>query len=226
MSDDHGPSRLAAGDITLATYEATAQRYIRVSRPAPVLLAFLDRFADAVGSGHVLELGSGPGLDAVYLEGRGLRVSRTDAVVAFIDLLKAAGYEARLLDARIDELGGPYDGIFANAMLLHLSRAEFNDLLRRARRAVLDTGILAFTVKEGDGAAWSEAKLDLPRHFTYWREPALRSVLARTGWAVEVIEQVAGRTEPWLYVLARPMAAEPATPPLPIARRAGHRGTG
>jgi hypothetical protein len=30
------------------------------------------------------------------------------------------------------------------------------------------------TLKEGDGEEWRTVKLGLPRHFTYWREPALR----------------------------------------------------
>ena len=46
------------------------------------------------------------------------------------------------------------------------------------------------------------AKLDLPRHFTYWREGPLREVLASTGWWPVAIERVQGR-EPWLYVLCR-----------------------
>ena len=54
-----------------------------------------------------------------------------------------------------------------------------------------------------DGEAWSNAKLDLPRHFTYWREPAVRTVLDRTGWHLESIDHVEGRTEPWLHVIAR-----------------------
>jgi len=68
---------------------------------------------------------------------------------------------------------------------------------------VIDGGVLAFTVKEGDGDAWREAKLDLPRHFTYWRERSLRDVLAQTRWAVMSIDRIAGRVEPWLFVMAR-----------------------
>jgi len=49
-------------------------------------------------------------------------------------------------------------------------------LLTSPRRAV-DGGVVAFTVKEGDGAEWSTAKLGLPRHFAYWREPAVRDPL-------------------------------------------------
>jgi SAM-dependent methyltransferase len=191
-------------DITLRSYETGAQRYVdQGAALSPALCAFLDRLAETVGSGRVLELGSGPGVDADYLEQRGLNVLRTDATQAFVDMMRAAGHEARLLDLRTADLGGPWQAVLAQAVLLHLHPAQFAEALQRIRQAVVDRGVLAFTVKEGDGDAWSEAKLELPRHFTYWREPSLRNVLARTGWTVMSIDSVAGRVEPWLYVMAR-----------------------
>ena len=53
------------------------------------------------------------------------------------------------LDVRTAELGGPYEAILADAVLLHLTREQFADVLRRARCAVVDGGLLAFTLKEG-----------------------------------------------------------------------------
>lgn len=132
--------------------------------PGPAVLAYLDRVARLVGAGTVLEFGSGPGWDASYLESRGPRVVRTDGAPAFVAMLRAAGHSARLLDVRVDDFGGPYDAVLADAVLLHLTREEFVDVLRRARRAVRSGGLLALTLKEGDGEAWTQAKLGLPRH--------------------------------------------------------------
>ena len=197
-------------DATLAAYEAGAEQYLKASgRPGPPLIAYLDRLADMVGNGHVLEIGSGPGWDADHLESRGVRVTRTDATPAFVELLRAAGHDARRLDVRSASLGGPYQAVVANAVLVHLSRPQFEDVARRARHAVVAGGVLGFTLKEGDGAGWSQDKLAVPRYFTYWREPAVREVLARTGWSVVSVNHVTGRKEPWLYVLAR--TAGPAT---------------
>jgi SAM-dependent methyltransferase len=218
-----GPAEDAAmtdpADATLAAYQSRAQEYLRSSaRPAPELIAYLDRFAGLAGPGPVLEIGSGPGWDAGYLEGHGVRVIRTDATPAFVSLLRATGHDARLLDARTDPLGGPYQGILANAVLHHLNRDQFEDVLRRARTAVFSSGVLGFTVKEGDGAAWSEHKLGLPRHFTYWRETAVRAALHRAGWPDASINHVTGRDN-WLYVLARtgttgpPDASTPTSAP-------------
>jgi cyclopropane fatty-acyl-phospholipid synthase-like methyltransferase len=197
------PTDRSPGDRTLATYEAAADRYREQSQPPmAAFAAYLDRLASLVGTGQVLELGSGPGRDAAYLERHGVHVNRTDATAAFVEMMRADGYSARLLDVRTDDLGGPYDWVVAFAMLLHLTRAEFADFLLRARVAVVSGGVLAFTVKEGDGEAWTDAKLDLPRHFTYWREPAVRAELAQAGWTVVSIDHVSGRTEEWLNVIA------------------------
>ncbi|HEY3408580.1 MAG TPA: methyltransferase domain-containing protein [Propionicimonas sp.] len=192
-----------AVDITLRSYEVAAQRYAdRTGGPGPASCAFLDRLADTVRRGRVLEIGSGTGMDATYLEARGLNVSRTDAALAFVEMMRAAGHEAHVLDIRTADLGGPWNAVLAQAVLLHLDRAQFAEALQRIRQAVVGGGVFAFTLKEGDGDAWSEAKLDLPRHFTYWREASLRTVLAQTRWDVISIDYVDG-LEPWLFVMAR-----------------------
>lgn len=91
-------------EATLAAYRCAAQRYLDASaRPAPALLAYLDKFADMVGTGPVLELGSGPGWDADHLEARGVRVIRSDATSRFVQLLRAAGHEALTIDLRSND---------------------------------------------------------------------------------------------------------------------------
>ncbi len=178
----------------------------------PAVLAYLDEVARLVGDGTVLELGSGPGWDAMYLESRGPRVLRTDGAPAFVQMLQAAGNQTQLLDVRVDDCGGPYDAVLADAVLPHITREQFVDVLQRARQAVSPGGVLAVTLKEGDGQAWTEAKLGRPRHFTYWREPAVRAALLETGWQVLSLEHVVGRVEPWLFVLAQSGSA-PGAPP-------------
>jgi len=209
-------------DLTLASYESAAERYLETSSPpGAAMVQYLDRFAGLVGAGHVLELGSGPGWDALHLEAQALQVTRSDATPAFLTRLRAAGHDARLLDMRTGDLGGPYDGVLANAVLLHLDRPQLETVLLRGRRAVTDEGTLGFTVKEGDGAAWTTAKLDQPRHFTYWREAALRDVLTRAGWSVHRLDHIVGRHEPWLYVLARASAAAADNLPVDVSTGSG-----
>ena len=205
VDDEDSGTASTAGDVTLQTYEAVAERYVRASqRPRGQLLAFLDSFADLVGKGSVLELGTGPGWDADHLERRGLHVIRTDGARSMVDRLRRQGHAARVLDIRKDDFGGPHDGLLANAVLLHLSRDELVLALSRARGALRSGGALGFTLKQGDGDSWSHAKVDLPRHFTYWRAAEIHDALETTGWQIRSLEQVSGRRDDWLYVLAQP----------------------
>ena len=193
-----------ATDLTLDTYQDCIDIYCADSPSAVAgpVAALLDAVVARIPRhGSVLEVGSGPGLEAQYLEERGLIVDRTDATPAFVDRMRQEGHSARLLDVREADLGGPYDAVVANAVLLHLERAHAERALASIRTDTRPGGVLALTLKEGDGEAWSEAKLGRPRWFVYWQEDPLRQVLQRVGWRVLELTHVQGRTERWLYVL-------------------------
>lgn len=200
-------------DLTLAAYQAGVDAYLAASTPPdsrPVADLLEELVRRVPPGGQVLEVGSGPGHDAQHLEDRGLVVDRTDATPAFVERLQQQGHRARLLDLRTGDLGGPYDAVLANAVLLHLDRSEAGRALAACRAATRDGGVLALTLKEGDGEAWSEAKLGRPRWFVYWREEPLRAALDAAGWQVLALRHVEGRQEPWLHVLCA--AQPPATP--------------
>lgn len=189
---------------TLDAYERAADRY--AERTDDHRAGLVDDLLALVPVGaRVLELGSGPGRDALALEAAGLVVDRTDGARSFVEALQKQGHEARLLDVRSDAFGGPYDAVFANAVLLHVARTELGDLLARLREAVQPDGVLAATVKHGDGDAWSTRKLDHARHFTYWAPEPLAELVARSGWAdVDVRETTRPEAdERWLTVIAR-----------------------
>ena len=151
----------------------------------------------------MLELGSGPGTDADRLEAFGLRVLRSDATPSFTERLRGLGHAVLELDVRRDALPSPVDGVFANAVLLHLDRDALPAALLRMHGALAPGGVLGGTLKEGDGEEWSDRKLGVPRHFTYWREAPLREALEAAGCTVLSIERLRGRADDWLQVLAR-----------------------
>ena len=156
-----------------------------------------------------MEIGSGPGRDALALEAAGLRVRRTDVTPGFVELLHDRGHEADLLDPLTDDLIDPadprlYDGVWANACLLHVARPDLPVVLSRLAEATREGGLFQLSLKEGDGARWStHGKVAGPRFFTYWREDPLRDALAAAGWSVLTLDRQEGqRGEGWLEVLA------------------------
>jgi len=188
---------------TVAAYQAHAAAY-RDGTASNEKSGDVDGFARRLPAGAwVLEVGSGPGRDARALEALGLRVRRTDITPAFVELLRADGYDADVVDPLVDELGGPYDGVWASAVLLHLDRDEMPVVLARLRSATREGGLLCLSLKEGDGDGWStHGHVSAPRHFTFWREGPLRTVLAGSGWSVVALDHRPGPRDAWLEAFA------------------------
>jgi hypothetical protein len=141
-------------------------------------------------------------------------VRRTDVSPGFVRALRSAGYVADELDPLRDDLtdplrdGAPYDGVWANAVLLHVRRESLPIVLRRLAAVTRPGGILHMTLKEGEGERWSvHGNIGAPRFFTYWREDALRDLLLQAGWDVEEVrygdsEPADRPSETWLSVFA------------------------
>jgi SAM-dependent methyltransferase len=186
-------------EVTLATYEQAAERF-RESIPTEPNTRLIDLLAEAVEPGaRVLELGSGTGRDAIELARRGFVVRRTDATQAFLEMMRADGYDADRLNAITDDFGGPYDAVFADAVFLHFDRTQLAEILRKAARAA---PVLAFSTREGKGEEWSNRHLDLPRHFVLWQEEPLRELLSATGWNVKRLARDEAKLGFWFHIVA------------------------
>ncbi|HEY2880517.1 class I SAM-dependent methyltransferase [Nocardioides sp.] len=204
--------RGAARSATIRAYDVSAADYLEGTRELPATVAAaIGRFAGMVSQGgRVLEIGSGSGRDAAALERAGLFVRRTDITAAFVEILRSGGHRADLVDPLYDDLadpaapGTPYDGIWADASLLHVDRDDLPTVLTRLARATRRGGTLFVSVKEGDGEDWStHGNVTTPRFFTFWRDEPLRSVMEAAGWSVREVLRSEGRDgEQWLEVLA------------------------
>jgi SAM-dependent methyltransferase len=180
--------RAFAARATVAAYDVDAEPFSdAVAQLNDGMREQLDAFAAAVGrGGAVLEIGSGGGRDAEAMAERGLSVRPTDVSPGFVELMRGRGLAADVLDPLHDELGGPYDGVWANACLLHVARPDLSTVLRRLAEATRPGGVLGLSLKEGDGEGWSvHGHVRGPRLFVYWREEPLREVLGAAGWRVE-----------------------------------------
>ena len=198
--------------VTVASYDAYADAYAAGMQEMPdAVQRSIDAFAAALPAGaRVIEIGSGPGRDALALEAAGLSVRRTDITPAFVKMLRAGGFEADVVDPLTSDLTDPtraekYDGVWTSASLLHVRREDLPQVLSRLGDATRADGLLHLAVKEGDGARFStHGHVGAPRHFTFWREEPLRAVLEAAGWRVDDVTYDEGvRGDRWLAVRAR-----------------------
>ena len=197
-------------DINKKTLEAYEQGVEQYNAAAIPISGSLKDWIDASlkllpANAHILELGSAHGRDADYIEAKGFKVDRTDAAQAFVDYLKSLNKDARLLNALTDNYGGPYDMVYANAVLLHFTPEQAASVLEKVHNALKPSGLFSFSVKIGDGFAWSKAKLNAPRYFTYWQEQPLKELVANAHFDIIYWQEAkTGHTsEDWYHIIAR-----------------------
>jgi SAM-dependent methyltransferase len=157
-----------------------------------------------LAGGTALEVGSGPGWDADFVESQGVAVRRTDVAAAFIDFQAERGKQVDELDVTRDELGGPYDAVMALAVLQHVDRAQIPVLLRRVAEALVPGGVFLVAIREGDGERWEVGDSGNPYFIVLWDESAFRDLLAEAGLGVEWSSRGEDSEESrWLMLLAR-----------------------
>jgi SAM-dependent methyltransferase len=154
----------------------------------------------------ILELGCGAGGDTAEMLARGFDVLPTDgspemAEVASRRLGRPVG---TLLFHDLDEVEA-YDGVWANACLLHVPRDELAPILKRIWRALKPGGAFYASFKAGD----AEGRDTLNRYYNYPSPDWLRETYASAGrWNSLDIEtgEVIGFDNKWapmLFVVAR-----------------------
>lgn len=194
-------------DRTIESYNTHVQQYIdgTPGDVSGVVKDWLDSSLTGVPKDAlILELGSAFGRDAEYLSGLGYSVRCTDATTAFVDLLLQKGFDAKVLNAITDELQQELDYVLANAVLLHFTRDEASQVIRKVFAALKPNGRFVFSLKQGEGESWSEEKIGAPRYFCYWTEPQIRQLLKATGFAdVEISGDRATLNSTWLQVVAK-----------------------
>ena len=173
---------------TIGAYTANVANYLNIPLP-PEQIESRAAFADAVGSGLVLDLGSGPGADSAYFLRRGLRVRALDATPAFVEHARENGVDAHL--GTFDDVTevAEYDGIYASFSLLHAPRQDFPRHLAAIHRALKPGGILFLGMKLGTG----EHRDDLDRYYTYYSETQIKDALTSAGFTIDRTVQGMGK---------------------------------
>ncbi len=163
---------------TIASYEAEADHYCTLVSEIPNAFdqTAFRRVADIAGpSGRMLEIGSGPGFDADFLETLGLKVRRTDATKRFLELQAARGKTGELLDVITDPVGRPYDAVVAMCCLIHVPREEIDQVLAKLTQSLRPGGALLVSMRDGDHETTGEY------HTIYWSRPDFAARLAAAG---------------------------------------------
>jgi SAM-dependent methyltransferase len=165
----------------------------------------LQRFAARLSAGAcILELGCGSGRESAWMLAQGLDVHPTDGIAEMATEASARlGIPVSVLPFGEIEAVAAYDGVWANACLLHVPRADLPGILQRIRRAMTPGGLFYASYKAGEG----EGTDHFGRYFNYPDAAFLRAAYG-PGWTEVAIEAAEGSgydgvPTAWLHVFAQ-----------------------
>ncbi|MBZ7922303.1 class I SAM-dependent methyltransferase [Ensifer adhaerens] len=188
---------------TLAFYRDNAATYAARERKPPTarLEAFMRRLSPGAA---VLDLGCGGGHDSLILLEHGFDVTACDGSA---DLAREAELRIgrKVEVTRFQEIVWEerFDGIWAEASLLHVPRAELADVLTRIRRTLKPGGLLQASFKAGE----TEGHDRFGRYFNYPSAEWLHGRFEDARWSdIEISEADGsgydGEPTRWLHVAA------------------------
>lgn len=174
-------------EATLQFYRSNAQAYARREITKHTRL---HRFLALLPpGGAILELGCGAGADSAQMLARGFDVHPTDwSLEMASEASRRLGRPVEtLLFHDLDKIEA-YDGIWANACLLHVPRAELAPILARIWRALKPAGYFYASFKAGE----ADGRDTLNRYYNYPSADWLRANYADAGswssWSIETGE--------------------------------------
>lgn len=200
---------METNQTTLNTYQEKFDKYVAGTSQevSDTQKTWMNEVLDRVDKdAPILEVGSAFGRDAAFIQAAGYTgITVTDAFDAAVDALKERGFaDAKKLNVLTDEPEGDYGLIFASAVFLHFTEHEFETALQKLHGHLGVSGLLAFTVKEGDGEEWNSAKMEAPRFFHYWREEPLKQTVQKCGYKILEVATNEEFGQKWLAVTAQP----------------------
>ena len=138
-------------DITLKYYQENAQEFYDSTVNAD-LSEHYERFLKHIPEhGKILDFGCGSGRDSRAFLQKGYSV---DAIDGSSELCRLAsehcGIQVKCMDFMDLNEKGKYDGIWACASILHVSREKMPSLLVKMREAIVDGGVIYISYKLGD----------------------------------------------------------------------------
>ena len=135
---------------------------------------------------RLLELGSGNGKFADYLEAKQYQVRRTDPILEFVRYQCGQGREAEWYEVRHGVLDDHcYDGVLSMGLFQHFDDAQCDDVLQNVHRMLRPWGMLLVRVPIGYGAGFKSYYGNGYRYIRYRTPDLLTRALEETGFIVE-----------------------------------------
>ena len=195
--------------VTIAQYQAKADGFREgtwdhdVSQNRDALVAAMPQ-----NPGKILDLGCGPGRDLVAFKGQGHTAIGLDATPAFVEMARqASGCEVwQQSFLSLDLPPETFDGIFANASLLHVPRDQMVRVLRDVWRSLVVEGALMMSMGRGDWEGYTARETGY-RYVVAWEYETLAPCVEQAGF--EIVDHyyrppgLPLQQQSWVVIVAR-----------------------
>jgi SAM-dependent methyltransferase len=177
-------------DTTLSYYTARWEDLVLRYESADVTELQALLAASFPPGARLLELGCGSGRDAAFMLANGFDVIASDAVQEMIDAAAAchpalAGRLCRIcLPLDLTPSLGTFDGVYAVATLMHLTRPAIQDVFSGIRRVLVPGGRLFFSVPLHRNDVAADEMDARGRRFTAMTRTAWTGICRHTGFDI------------------------------------------
>ena len=196
------------------TYNKIAEDWHKDHKPDTWWIKGTDAFISFLQPGaRVLDVGCGGGTKSAYLTEKGFRVVGIDFSERMIEIAHKEVPEAEfaVMDmGDLSRLGREFDGVFAQASLLHIQKKEAHSIFREFLSRLKPNGYLYVAVKEkNEGQRGEEVKrendygYEYERFFSFYTIDELKQYFLDAGLAIVYEDIVPSGKTRWLSVIGR-----------------------
>ena len=145
----------------------------------------INSFIKSLPGNKILDLGSGPGRDAILLRDKGLDVTCLDASEKMVERTNNLGFVTVKSDLRnIPFEDNTFDGVWAYTSLLHIKKDEVSEVLKKIYKLLKQNGVFLIGMIEGEfeGNKLRDSMPNTYRYFRFYEERELRDLVENAGF--------------------------------------------
>lgn len=189
-------------DTTLSWYRENAIQYAEETRNSLVLDALWEFLSRMKEGGTILDYGSGSGRDSAYFLDKGFSVDSLDGSAEMkAQAERLFGIKVKLSSFLSLEEKEKYDGIWAQASILHLEEHDLRVALTLIERALKRDGVFYSSFRKGEEDGYEKG-----RWYTNMTERRFLSFLPASLYVEKIWESQdvrPGVSRTWLSIICR-----------------------
>lgn len=189
-------------DTTLSWYRENAIQYAEETRNSLVLDALWEFLSRMKEGGTILDYGSGSGRDSAYFLDKGFSVDSLDGSAEMkAQAERLFGIKVKLASFLSLEEKDKYDGIWAQASILHLEEHDLRVALTLIERALKRDGVFYSSFRKGEEDGYEKG-----RWYTNMTERRFLSFLPASLYVEKIWESQyvrPGVSRTWLSIICR-----------------------